>query len=107
MKTQQTREDDLEMFRNWIIRLNKDIKKPDVVREYIKKQSKPKFMKPGDIKKVSKKGLNFFLQATDEEFLTFDEKTKQFRLRQVGIVITDLPENEFGIKKGSKMLISK
>lgn len=64
-------------------------------------------MKVGEIKKVIKKGLTFDLQATDEEFLQFDEKTADYRIRQVGIVITDLSENEFNIKRGSKMLMSK
>lgn len=64
-------------------------------------------MKTGEIKTVSKKGLTFDLQATDEEFVAFNEETNQYTLRQVGVVISDLPANEFNIKKGSKMLIAE
>lgn len=67
---------------------------------------KIKIMKVGEIKKVNRKGLEFELQATDEKFLVM-EGDETGVLRQIGIVVTDLPKNEFGIKKGSKMLISK
>lgn len=65
---------------------------------------KNKTMEPGTIKTVEKKGLKFDLMALDEEFLQEDEG--RYRIRQVGIVVTDLPSNEYGIKKGSKMLIA-
>lgn len=61
-------------------------------------------MKPGTIKKVEKNGLKFELEATEEEFLQLDEN---YRIRQIGIVVTDLPDNKYGIKKGSRMLISE
>lgn len=63
-------------------------------------------MKEGDIKTVDNRGLKFDLQATDEEYLMFDEETKKLRIRRLGIVVTDVPENKYGIKRGSKMLMS-
>ena len=64
-------------------------------------------METGTVKTVEKKGLKFDLQATDEQFLEFNKETMEYTKRQIGIVITDLPINKFGIKRGSKMLISE
>lgn len=63
-------------------------------------------IKPGTIKKVKKKGLEFELQAIDEEFLVIPEDGKKAELKRIGIVLTDLNPNPFGIKKGTKMIMS-
>lgn len=61
----------------------------------------------GFIKKVKNKGLEFDLQAIDEEFLVMPEDGGKAELKRLGIVLTDLPENQFGIKKGTKMIMSE
>lgn len=60
----------------------------------------------GFIKKVNNKGLEFDLQAIDEEFLVMPKDGTEAKIRRLGIVITEVPENQYGIKKGSKMLMS-
>ena len=37
MKTQESKKDDLEKFRAWVIRFNMDIKDPDLVRKYLER----------------------------------------------------------------------
>ena len=63
-------------------------------------------MKIGDIKTVNKKELSFDVQKIDENFLQFDEKFNDYILRQVGLVISEVPENKYRIRKGSKILLS-
>lgn len=64
-------------------------------------------MKAGNIKHIDNKGLQFDLKALDEYALIFDEKIGSPKKRQLGIVVSDVPSNKYGIKKGMKMLISK
>ena len=61
----------------------------------------------GLIKKVKNKGLEFDLQAIDEEFLVMPEDGGKAKIRRLGIVITEVPENQYGIKKGTKMLMAE
>jgi len=61
----------------------------------------------GFIKKVNNKGLEFDLQAIDEEFLVLPEDGSKARIRRLGIVISEVPENHYGIKKGTKMLMAE
>ena len=60
----------------------------------------------GFIKEVKNKGLEFKLQAIDEEFLVMPEDGSKAENKRLGIVITDVPENKYGIKKGLKMIMS-
>ena len=60
----------------------------------------------GFIKKVKNKGLEFSLQAIDEIFLVLPEEGVRAENKRLGIVITNVPENKYGIKKGLKMIMS-
>ncbi len=63
-------------------------------------------MEIGEIQTVEKKGLKFDIKALDDYALIYDDSTKQHVKRQLGEVITDVPDNEYGVKKGTQMLIS-
>ena len=63
-------------------------------------------MEIGEIKTIENKGLKFDIKALDDYALIYDDNTKQHIKRQLGEVITDVPDNEFGVKKGLQMLIS-
>ncbi|MDN3665596.1 hypothetical protein ACFFU1_16585 [Algibacter miyuki] len=64
-------------------------------------------IKVGEIKEVKNKGLEFKIQAIDEEFIVIDDGTGKATPKRLGEVITDVPENPFGIKKGIKMIMSE
>jgi hypothetical protein len=64
-------------------------------------------METGTKKTVESKGLKFDLEALDEHTLIYNEKEKKYEKRQLGIVITDVPDNDFGIKPGIKMLLAR
>ena len=63
-------------------------------------------MEIGEVKTIESKGLKFDIKALDEYALIYDDNTKQHVKKQLGEVITDVPDNEFGVKKGIQMLIS-
>jgi hypothetical protein len=62
-------------------------------------------MEIGEIKELEANGLKFSMKALDDHALIYDEKLKTHVKRQVGEVISDVPENIYGIQKGTKMLI--
>ena len=64
-------------------------------------------MKPGTIKTVNKKGLKFDLIALDEQALILDEDSGKYTMRQIGEVISEVPENEYGIEKGTQILLAE
>lgn len=60
-------------------------------------------MKKGEIKTVDNLGLKFDVKATDEYALIINNKTKVLESKQIAIIISDVPNNKYGIKKGMKM----
>ena len=63
-------------------------------------------MTPGETVIIKNKGLSFCLKVLDEHALIFDKTTGGAVIRQLAVVTSDVPENEYGIKKGIKMLVS-
>ncbi len=60
-------------------------------------------MEKGAIKTINNLGLTFDVKATDEYALIINEKTKVLESKQIAIIISEVPVNKFGIKKGMKM----
>lgn len=60
-------------------------------------------MKIGEIKEINNKGLSFKVKKIDEAFLNVETGEK---FSSIGIVITVVPENKYGVKKGSKIALS-
>ena len=56
-------------------------------------------MEIGEIKEINNKGLSFKVQRIDEDVLV----PETGETKKIGIVITDVPQNSYGIKKGTKI----
>lgn len=59
-------------------------------------------MNIGDIKQINRKGLSFEVQRIDEDILT----PETGKLTHIGVVISEVPKNKYGIAKGSKIGLS-
>ncbi|MAX81732.1 MAG: hypothetical protein CL843_16340 [Crocinitomicaceae bacterium] len=70
---------------------------------YENEEEDPELVEVGYVKKVDNKGLQFDLEAIDDKFLQIEDG--KATIRRIGIVITDVPPNEYGISKGTKMLM--
>ncbi len=56
-------------------------------------------MKVGEIKEINNKGLSFKVQRIDEQSL--NPQTGELTL--VAVIISDVPDNKCGVKKGMKI----
>ena len=59
-------------------------------------------MEIGEIKEINKKGLSFKVERIDESILV----PETGELKNIGVVISDVPSNKFGITKGTKIGLS-